>query len=393
MAVEVSSPNALRAVVRSALACVPVSASVTDLRAWERADLVGADGPEGMWLDAILRSREDDESMQFLRLEEVRRTFEACCDLDGEAGVLLQLGNLARARNDTGALVALLARAQVLADLGDDRAVSLVALGHAISAQMAGRPADAVRAVDSIAAGSLPADWATQALMIRGTNLLLDGRVEAAVACLEAATGEGSPGTLATAHDLLSTARWQAGDPHGALEDASLSVSLAAAVGPPARLQLSQSWLACLFAATGQDKETNALLEQIYGGGRVLSAEGAALAAVAEALLHIDDPDAARSLLESTDAVDRPVRSSLWRRALLEALSPIGTPTTAGEAAAWVRSGRRRRSGGTAGACRGAACRSPPPPLPPGWMVCSDPGFDGRGPLRHRLGAARSSSR
>ncbi len=354
MAVEVSSPNALRAVVRSALACLPVSASITDLRAWQRADLVGADRPEGMWLDAILRSREDDEATQFLRLEEVRCTFEASGDLDGEAGVLLQLGSLARARGDTGALVALLARAQVLADLGDDRAVSLVALGRAISAQLAGRPGDAVRAVDSVAAGSLPADWAAQALMIRGTNLLLDGRVEAAVACLEGATGEGSPGTLATAHDLLSTARWQAGDPHRALEDASLSVSLAAAVGPPARLQLSQSWLACLLAASGQDKETNALLEQIHGGGRVLSAEGAALAAVAEALLRIDDTDAARSLLESTDVVDRPVRSSLWRRALLEALSPIGTPTTAGEvgpgfdrAVAAGAAGRRALAGGS----------------------------------------------
>jgi DNA-binding SARP family transcriptional activator len=372
MAVDVASADALRAVVRSALASVPVSASFTDLRAWQRADLLEAGLPERMWLDAILRSREDEESVQFQRLEAVRGAFEARGDLDGEASLLLQLGNLARARGDAGALVVLLARAQVLAARGDERAVSLVALGQAISAQLAGRPGEAVRAVDSVVAGSLPPDWAAQALMIRGTNLLLDGKTQAAVVCLEAATGEGSAGSLATAHDLLSTARWQAGDPHGALDDAALSVSLARVVGTPARLQLSQSWLACLLAATGQDGETNALLEQIHGRGPVLSAEGAALAAVAEALLRIDDPDAARSLLESAVVLDRPVRSSLLRRSLLEALSPAGTPTRAGgEAPGFDRAG----AAGAAG--RRALAGGPPaearhrPYLPARWCVAA----------------------
>jgi LuxR family maltose regulon positive regulatory protein len=328
MAVEVASPDALRAVVRSALATMPVSASVHDLRAWHRSELLGDDLPERMWLDSVLRSRVDDEPTRFVRLEEVRLAFETRDDVDGETGVLLQLGNLARAQGDAGALVALLTRGEVLAARGDERARSLVALGQAIAAQLAGRPDDAVRAVDSVTAGSLPADWAAQALMIRGVNLLLGGRFEAAVACLEAATGEGSEGSLAIAHDLLSTARWQAGDPPGALDDAALSVSYAARVGPPARLQLSQAWLACLLAATGQDGETNALLVQIHGGGPLLSSEGAALTSVAEALLHINDPDAARSLLESDVVLGQPVRSSFWRVALLQALSPIGSPTT-----------------------------------------------------------------
>ena len=182
MAVEVAGPDALRAVVRSALATMPVSASVTDLRAWQRSELLGADLPERMWFDAVVRSREDDEPTRFERLEDVRKAFEARDDLDGESGVLLQLGNLARAQGDVGALVALLPEPRCLAARGDERARSLVALGQAISAQLAGRPDDAVRAVDSVAAGSLPADWAAQALMIRGVNLLLSGRFEAAVA-------------------------------------------------------------------------------------------------------------------------------------------------------------------------------------------------------------------
>lgn len=372
MAIEVSDAEALRSVVRSALAAIPVSASVTDLRAWQKADLLPADLPEARWLDALLRSRDDDELMQFQRLEEVRHAFEARGDLDGETGVLLQLGNLARARGDLAALVDLLARAKVLAGRGDARARSLVALGEAIAAQLAGRPEDAVRAVDSVAAGSLPADWAAQALMIRGVNLLLAGRFEAAVANLEAATGEGSEGSLATAHDLLSTARWQAGDPHGALDDAALSVSYASRVGAPARLQLSQSWLACLLAATGQDQETGALLEQIHSGGPLLTTEGTALTAVAEALLRIDHPESARSLLQSTDVIDRPVRSSLWRHALLEAVSPAGTPTMPGpqmpgfdRAIAAGAAGRRLLAGGPPAEPRHR------PYLPARWCVAS----------------------
>ena len=240
MAMEAASQGALCRVVRAALASAPVSVSFIDLRAWQRAELLDTEIPERRWLDAIIGSRDDDESMQFQRLEEVRTAFEDRGDLDGETSVLLQLGNLARARGDAGALLGLLTRAQVLAARGDQRAASLVALGQAVSAQLAGRPGDAIRAVDSVSPGVLPADWAAQALMIRGTNLLLDGRIDAAIACLEAATGEGSVGSLATAHDLLSTARWQAGDSSGALDDAAVSVSLAAGTGSPARVQLSR---------------------------------------------------------------------------------------------------------------------------------------------------------
>jgi hypothetical protein len=57
MAVKVASPDALGVVVRFALAHMPVSASVTDLRAWQRADLLGVEIPERLWLDAVLRSR------------------------------------------------------------------------------------------------------------------------------------------------------------------------------------------------------------------------------------------------------------------------------------------------------------------------------------------------
>ena len=164
-------------------------------------------------------------------------------------------------------------------------------------------------------------------------------------------------------------------------------------VGPPARLQLSQAWLACLLAATGQDGETNALLAEIHGGGPLLSTEGAALTAVAEALLHIEDPDAVRSLLESAEVPDRPVRSSLWRQALLRALSPVGAPTTPipempgfDRAFAAGAAGQRALAGGPLAEAR-------PPPLPPGTMVCREPGVDDGEPLRHRHRAARPPGR
>ncbi len=114
----------------------------------------------------------------------------------------------------------------------------------------------------------------------------------------------------------------------------------------------SPVWLACLLAATGQDSETQMLLEQVHSAGPVPSSEGAALAAVAETLLRIDDPEAARSLLEAIVVPDRPVRSSLWRRALLDALAPVEAPDRANPvpgfeyAVAAGTAGRRFLAGG-----------------------------------------------
>ncbi len=149
--------------------------------------------------------------------------------------------------------------------------------------------------------------------MIRGTNLLLDARVEAAVASLEAATGEGSEGTMATAHDLLSTARWQAGDAYGALDDARLSVALSAPTGSPSRSPPLPVMVGMLAGGNRSGGPATAVLDEIHSGGPVLSTEATALAAVAEALLRIEDRDAARALLESAAVPNRPVCSSLWR--------------------------------------------------------------------------------
>ena len=327
LAIALASPDALRAVVRSALPRIPVSVPVSDLRAWARSDLLDADLPERMWLEAIIRSRADDEAVQFARLEAVRLAFENRGDLDGEAGVLLQLGNLARARGGRR-------RPPEVADAGAGprrprrRAGTRPRRPGPRRRRAARRPAGGRRAGPGRGGHRVVAGR-------RGRPGVHDprhqpaprrNRVGAALATLETATGESSEGTMAAAHDLLSTARWQAADPHGAIDDASLSVSLATQGGPPARLQLSQSWLACLLAATGQDAEAGALLEQIRHGGPILSSEAAALSAVAEALLLVGDPTTARSLLEATDVPDRPVRSSLWRRALLDALAPATAP-------------------------------------------------------------------
>jgi len=81
--------------------------------------------------------------------------------------------------------------------------------------------------------------------MIRGTNLLLDGRVGAALATLETATGESSEGTMATAHDSCPPPDGRPPTPRG--DRRRLPVGLARHPGwAPARLQLSQScWPAC----------------------------------------------------------------------------------------------------------------------------------------------------
>ncbi len=83
-------------------------------------------------------------------------------------------------------------------------AQGLVALGRAVAAELAGDLEGAISALDAIPQGSMVGEWSAQALMVRGTNLLLGGRTEEAVAALHAATGEGSDGW----HGRSPTTSW-----------------------------------------------------------------------------------------------------------------------------------------------------------------------------------------
>ena len=201
------------------------------------------------------------------RLEEVRRSFEATGDVTGETSLLLHLGHLARADDDIASLGRILQRGEELAELGQPTAAALVALGRAVAAQMSGDPSAALVALDGVPPGSLVGDWAAQALMIRGTNLLLCGRTRAAVSALESATGEGSEASQAVAFDLLATARWYAEDPLGALGDAETAESLATRADVPGLVHRIRATRACFLAASGQSDPARQLLDGVVPRG------------------------------------------------------------------------------------------------------------------------------
>jgi DNA-binding SARP family transcriptional activator len=325
------SSRALSLVIRSAMSSQPPKASVADLRAWASSDLMSKNPLELEWLRAVVDLQLGDaDGTGRRRLEEVRQAFQDAEDEEAEISVLCHLGAIARATSDSASLTSLLERGAVLASGGDPRARGLVALGRALAAQMAGDPKDAIAALEQIPPGSLTGEWASQALMMRGTNLLLAGRTEEALAALHNSTGEGSEATRSIAHDLLSTAKWYSGDRLGAIEESMISETLALSSGTLRVVQQRRAWDACLLAATGQACAARNALEQLGVGSRdSQDDETQALMRITEVLLlaQEDKLEDARTLLEQTKVPTRPTRSAVWTAALDVALG-LSTPST-----------------------------------------------------------------
>ena len=324
MSLRTRNPAALAEVVRAALSSQPPLATFDDLRSWATSGVLGPGSPEGRWLAATVDLQNGDTDARTIDcLEEVRRSFEATGDSAGETALLLHLGHVARAGDDIATLGRVLLRGEELAALGQPAAAALVCLGTAVAAQLSGDSAAALAALDKIPPGSLAGDWAAQSLMIRGTNLLLSGRIHAAVVALESATGEGSEASRAVAFDLLATARWYAEDPLGALIDAESAEHLAVRADVPGLIQRIRATRACFLAASGRYAPARALLDQVERrGGPVQSDEAAALCRVADALLLADAGDLvdARRIVASIAVTGRAVRTSLWTSALATAL-------------------------------------------------------------------------
>ncbi len=336
---------ALSLVVRSALSSQPPRASVADLRAWASSDLMSDDNPELEWLRVVVDLQLGDiDGSASRRLEGVRQAFMEAGDEEAEISVLLHRGMIARMSSDSAALGSLVERGAVLAAGGNQLARGLLALGNALAFQMAGDPNGAIAALERIPPGLLTGEWASQALMMRGTNLLLAGRTEEAVTCLHNSTGEGSDAIRSIAHDLLATAKWYSGDPLGAIEETELSERLALSSGTSRIVQQRRASIACLLAATGQTDRARHVVEQLETGpSDSHDDETRALIRITEILLlaEEDQLDTARRLLQEIMVPERPTRSSVWKAALDVALcsgpdeaQPGGVPRSPATAAA-----------------------------------------------------------
>ena len=253
LALRTHNGDALRVVVRAALATQPPNASMADLAGWATGEFLPSRIDRGRLVGRSDRSAVGRRQRRCppslggdpsgLRGRRRRRGGSERPAPSGSVGP--------RSRGDLAELGRLLERGEQLAALGNVVAQGLIALGRAVSAQLSGDPEAAIAALDHIPPGSLVGEWAAQALMIRGTNTLLSGRGPAAIAALDAATGEGSDAYHAVAHDLLATARWYSGDQIGALRDAQTAEDLALQSGTPTFLQMVRAAPACLLAATG----------------------------------------------------------------------------------------------------------------------------------------------
>lgn len=318
--------DGLRQTVRAALASQPPLVPLSELVAWSSSGLLPAGDPQGDWLAGVIGLQLGNVDGACAKdLERARLTFAAAGDGPAESRVLLFLGTAARARGDLAELARLQARAEVLAADGQPVAAGLAAVGRAVAAQLQGDPAAAVRILEGVAPGALSGDWEGQALMIRGTNLLLAGQLVAASEVLEAATYIGGDGSRAVAHDLLSTVRWYRGDEDGALQDEADAIALAARSGNPAALRLAQAGRACLLAARGESEAARRQLEELHQGPPGAPPdEAVALAGTADILIAVNNGEIerARARVHTIPAPARAARSSLWKAALVAALDP-----------------------------------------------------------------------
>lgn len=366
LAIVAGLPDVLEHAVRRALRAEPPRVPASVLRTWRDADLLLPEDPHRDWLDAACAAAAGAPLPEVLdRYEDVRARFQASGDLEAEIAVGMGAAVLARRTDDFGALLRLVARGQEMVREGADAAIAPVVLGDALTHQLSGDPAAALRALDRFPGDWLEGDWAAQVLMMRGTNLLLLDRTDDAIDALEAATGHGSTWTYAVALELLGTARWNAGDRVGAIDDLRWSEHLARAIGAVSTAALATAHLAVLEAADGRP-EAPATARRTVASHHVEPGDEPHRLLAAAGVLRLagagDTAGAAREA-EALEVPTRAVRSAHWTAALLGALVPAASEPVAalGDAHPSLRhavtAGRHGRAHVESGALAPAASR------------------------------------
>lgn len=322
-----SSIPALRSVLRAALRVQPPLVSAHDLRSWRDALVLEPHDPHEWWLDATCRSLLDGPSRAVFDLyEQARIEFADRRDFDAELEIGMAAAIIARRLDDLGAVAAFIVRANEMVAEGYDRALGAAQLGVALVHQMAGDPDAALSALDAVPADSFEGDWAAQLSMMRGTNLMLSGRLDDAVAHLIAATGSGGPWSYAVSLELLATARWRLDDRVGAVRDMEVAEEVARSVGATVDLGRIRAQRAAMLAADDDPAAAAMVVTAVAEGA--LDDEAERILRVAQVLVAVesDDLDRAADLASSLDAPERAVRSTHWTVPLQTALAPATLP-------------------------------------------------------------------
>lgn len=323
LAVAGNADEVLRDVVRVALRTQPPRIAAYELRAWRDAGLLDAADPHSWWLDAACRASTGGGLAEALgRYEAARAAFGDRGDTEAEVSVLLAAGIVARRLDDLGTVARLIGRAAELAAAGCEAAAGPARLGAALAAQIGGDPRAALAVLEDLPHDVFEDDWAAQAAMMRGTNLLLLGRDEEAVEQLAAATSVGGPWSHAVALDLLASARWRSGDRVGAIRDLEAAEATAVASGAAGTASSARAVRAVMLAADGDPEAAD--LARSLASASPSDPEARRLLQVAQVFRAAADGDgpAAAAAAAGLDGPGRAVRSTMWTAALQTALVP-----------------------------------------------------------------------
>jgi DNA-binding SARP family transcriptional activator len=321
LAVAAADAGLLRSTVRAALASQPPKVGAHDLRHWDESGVLPAEDPHRWWLAAASRAVHGAPLEEvFARYGEASAAFRAAGDADAEISVGQAAAIIARRRDDLGSLVAFIGRAGELVEEGNESARGPALLGEALVWQMGGDPEAALATLDRLPGDAFDGDWAAQVAMVRGTNLVLLGRLEEAIAQLSAATGWSGSWSSARALELLALARWRAGDRVSAIDDLVAAGELAREAGA-ADLAASVGIQAAVLAAAGGRPDAPRLLVEAATRG-ALDDEAQRNADVARSLLDVDAGDvvAARRRVQALSPPPRAVPTTYWTIALQVAL-------------------------------------------------------------------------
>lgn len=333
-AIAADDPEILTSVCDEALATVPPPVPVAALETWLAADLL--DEPHQWFLEACIEGLRAPAS-NYVRdlLRSAQAGFAAIGDPVREGDVMLVAGQDARSRDDLDEIVRLLARVEELAAGGDRRMTALRQMGRALQAQMSGDPLSALIELDHAPDHVLTGDWRSQFDMMRGTNLMLLGRVDESISLLRRTTGSGSPPTRAIAHELLAMARWLSGDreeAHRDLDRAGQLMSATPNTNLSVRIHAFRDSLRLLDGRRTSDRD-----ERTFPGSLGEAADFDTLAR-ALALIGEGADQRAREFLESA----KPVAPRAARAAVFLAALEVGLGTD--QASRWAAASKKHRA-------------------------------------------------
>ena len=217
---------------------------------------------------------------------------------DAIVAALFHLGTIARRMGDESLLHTIV---DLLAPLALERHPSALALRadvQSVLAQIHGRCADGLTALDAVDHGSISNELSAQVLMMCGNMHLLDGRSDRAAKLYQEASARGRGTVRVLADELHATALWAGGFLDEAIEAENRSLDAAERLGLTSRASQFRAMLSAMLVMVGRYDEARTTFDAlpVELGSRSSDDETRSLSLLVIAVLALVDGDRERAV-------------------------------------------------------------------------------------------------